>query len=37
MTIGVLTGLASRRQLQAVEPTALIEHVTEVPSVLQLT
>jgi HAD superfamily hydrolase (TIGR01509 family) len=36
LTIGVLSGLASRRQFQAEEPTALVEDVTQVLSVLNI-
>lgn len=36
LTIGVLSGLASRGQFQAEEPTALVEDVTEVLSVLNI-
>jgi HAD superfamily hydrolase (TIGR01549 family) len=36
LTIGVLSGLASRRQFRAEEPTALVEDVTEVLSVLDI-
>jgi HAD superfamily hydrolase (TIGR01509 family) len=36
LTIGVLSGLASRRQFQAEEPTALVGDVTQVLSVLNI-
>lgn len=36
LTIGVLSGLASRSQFQAEEPTALVEDVTQVLSVLNI-
>jgi HAD superfamily hydrolase (TIGR01509 family) len=36
LTIGVLTGLANRRQFESECPTALVEDVTQVPTVLNL-
>lgn len=36
LTIGVLTGLANRRQFEAESPTALVDDVTQVPAVLNL-
>jgi HAD superfamily hydrolase (TIGR01509 family) len=36
LTIGVLTGLASRDQFEADPPTALVDDVTQIPSVLNL-
>lgn len=36
LTIGVLTGLANRRQFEAEGPTALVEDVTQLPSALNL-
>lgn len=36
LTIGVLTGLASREQFEVEQPTALVDDVTQVPSVLNL-
>ncbi len=36
LTVGVLTGLANRSQLEAAEPTVLVENVTCIPDLLNL-
>ena len=37
LTVGVLTGIGNRAQLEAEEPTAILERVTELLSLLELT
>jgi HAD superfamily hydrolase (TIGR01509 family) len=36
LTIGVMTGLASPRQFDAESPTALVDHVSDIPTILNL-
>lgn len=36
LTIGVLTGLANRRQFESERPTALVDDVTQIPAALNL-
>jgi len=37
LTVGVLTGIGNRAQLEVEEPTAILERVTELLSLLELT